>query len=77
MLELSAQTVPTTTIDPMSLWTIDFMNLVTPRQALGLLHEFRSLLALICGDLIDLWDVMLVNKKGKSSNNRNYTLPIL
>jgi hypothetical protein len=58
-------TVPTTTIEPMSFWTIDFLRLVTPRDALRVLHEFRALLALICGDLVDLWDVHLLHKKGK------------
>lgn len=57
-------TVPNTTIDPTSHWTIDFLELVTPKRALGVLHEFRSLLALICGDLIDLWDVQLLHKVG-------------
>lgn len=57
--------VPTTTIDPKSFWTIDFLQLVTPRKALGVLHEFRALLALICGDLIDLWDLRLLHKKGE------------
>jgi hypothetical protein len=58
-------TVPTTTIEPSSPWTIDFRPLVTPGEALGVLHEFRALLALICGDLIDLWDVQLLQKKGE------------
>jgi hypothetical protein len=57
-------TVPTAEIDPRSLWTIDFLELVTPSQALKVLHEFRALLALLCGDLIDLWDVRLLHKKG-------------
>jgi ApeA N-terminal domain 1 len=57
-------TVPTTTIDPMSVWTLDFLEPVTPRRALALLHEFRSLLTVICGDLIDLWDVQLLHKSG-------------
>ena len=56
-------TVPTTTIDPTSFWTIDFLQLVTPGRALSILHEFRALLALICGDLIDLWNVGLLHKK--------------
>jgi hypothetical protein len=58
-------TVPTTSLEPTSSWTIDFLRLVPPREALGVLHEFRALLALICGDLIDLWDVQLVHKKGE------------
>jgi ApeA N-terminal domain 1 len=57
-------TVPNTTIDPTSLWTIDFLEPITPRRALGVLHEFRSFLALICGDLIDLWDVQLHHRTG-------------
>jgi hypothetical protein len=55
-------TVPTTTIEPRSFWTIDFLRLVTPREALRVLHEFRALLALLCGDLVDLWDVRLLHK---------------
>jgi hypothetical protein len=58
-------TVPATTIEPTSAWKIDFLRLVTPIEALVVLHEFRALLALICGDLIDLWDVQLIHKKGK------------
>ena len=58
-------TVPATTIDPTSFWTIDFLQLVTPRRALGALHEFRALLALICGDLIDLQEVCLLHKMGE------------
>ncbi len=58
-------TVPATTIDPTSFWTIDFLQLVTPRRALSALHELRALLALICGDLIDLQEVCLLHKMGK------------
>jgi hypothetical protein len=61
-------TVPTTTIGPSSTWTIDFLRLVTPGEALRALHEFRALLALICGDLIDLWDVQLLHKKHAIGN---------
>ena len=56
--------VPTTTIEPMSSIIIDFFNLVTPKEAAQFLHEFRSLLALICGHLIDLWDVQLLHRRG-------------
>jgi hypothetical protein len=56
-------TVPTASIDPKSLWAIDFLELVTPSRALKVLHEFRALLALLCGDLIDLWNVRLLHKK--------------
>jgi hypothetical protein len=54
--------VPTTTIDPTSSLTIDFLDLVTPKQALRALHEFRNFLTLICG--VDLWDVQLLHKFG-------------
>jgi hypothetical protein len=57
-------TVPTTKIEPRSHWTMDFLELVTPRHALGILHQFRSLLALICGEVIDFWDVQLLHKVG-------------
>jgi hypothetical protein len=57
-------TVPTTTIDPTSLLSIDFLDLVTPKQALSTLHKFRHLLTLICGDSIDLWSVQLLHKIG-------------
>ena len=57
-------TVPNATIEPTSQWVIDFLELVTPRRALGVLHEFRILLTLICGELIDLWDVQLFHKVG-------------
>ena len=56
--------VPTTTIDPTSSFTIDFLGLVTPKEALGVLHQFRNFLTLICGDSIDLWDVQLLHKIG-------------
>jgi hypothetical protein len=58
-------TVPATTIEPTSSWTMDFLSLVTPSEALGVLYEFRALLALVCGDLIDLWDVQLLHQKGE------------
>lgn len=58
-------TVPTPMIDPTSLWTIDFLQLVTPSEALKVLHAFRALLALLCGDLIDVWDLQLLHKKGE------------
>jgi hypothetical protein len=57
-------TVPNTSIEPTSQWVIDFLELVTPRRALGALHEIRILLTLICGELIDLWDVHLHHKLG-------------
>ena len=57
--------VPTTTIEPMSSISIDFFNPVTPKEAAHFLHEFRSLLTLICGQLIDLWDVQLIHKRGE------------
>jgi hypothetical protein len=53
--------VPTTTIDPSSSLTIDFLDLVTPKQALRALHEFRNFLTLICGDSIDSWGVQLLH----------------
>lgn len=66
-------TVPNTTIEPASQWTIDFLELATPRRALGVLHEFRILLSLICGELIDLWDVQLLHKiEGKHTNSELY-----
>jgi hypothetical protein len=63
-VRLLRSTVPNTMIEPTSLWTIDFLKLATPRHAVRVLHEFRSLLALICGDLIDLWDVQLDHRQG-------------
>jgi hypothetical protein len=56
--------VPTTTTDPTSSLTIDFLDLVTPKEALRALHEFRNFLTLICGDSIDLWNVQLLHKIG-------------
>ena len=58
--------VPATTIEPKSFLTIDFLDLVTPKQAVKTLHEFRSLLTLICGELIDFWDVQLLHKIGST-----------
>jgi len=49
--------VPATTIEPMSSFIVDFREAVTPKKAMTLLHELRHILALICGNLIDLWDV--------------------
>ena len=46
----------------MSSIKIDFLDLVTPRHAIGFLHEFRSFLTLVCGAVIDLWDVQLLHK---------------
>ena len=54
--------VPTTTIEPMSSIKIDFLDFVTPRHAVGFLHEFRNFLTLVCGDVIDLWDVQLLHR---------------
>ncbi len=58
--------VPTTTIEPMSSLTIDFLDLVTPRHAAGILHEFRSFLVIMCGSVVDLWDVQLLHKIGNN-----------
>lgn len=84
--------VPTTTIEPTSLWTLDFLEANTPKQALSVLHQFRSLLSLICGEVIDLWDVRLLHKTptgylhsdvyfndpvGRPLKNKFFPLPIL
>lgn len=47
---------------PLSHLVIDFLSLATPKRALTVIHEFRNLLTLICGDLVDLCDVHLVHK---------------
>jgi hypothetical protein len=60
--------VPTTTIEPMSSVVVDFLDAVTPQHAMSMLHSLRSLFALICGDVIDLWDIHLYNKVGASSD---------
>lgn len=54
-------TVPNTSIEPTSVWTIDFLKLTTPRAALDTLFQFRALLAVLCGELVDLWDVHFVH----------------
>jgi hypothetical protein len=57
-------TVPNVTIEPQSGMTIDFLDLVTPKEALRTLHELRMLLTLLCGERIDLWSVTLFHKHG-------------
>ena len=57
--------VPTTTIEPMSSVLVDFLGGTTPKQAMSMLHSLRSLFALICGDVIDLWGVELHAKAGR------------
>lgn len=68
-------TVPTAEIEPTSLWRIDFLELVNPRQALKMIHEFRSLLATLCGDLIDLWNVRLLHKIGEEYTQSELYFP--
>jgi hypothetical protein len=55
-------TVPNPSIEPTSAWTINFFELTTPREALDTLLRFRALLSLLCGDLVDLWDVRFAHK---------------
>jgi hypothetical protein len=56
--------VPNTTIEPMSSVLVDSLDAVTPQHAMSMVHSLRSLFALICGDVIDLWDTHLYKKVG-------------
>jgi ApeA N-terminal domain 1 len=52
---------PSSGMEPTSLIIIDFHKPLRPKDALTFLHHFRQLLTVICGDLIDLWDVKLLH----------------
>jgi len=54
--------VPSIAIEPKSTFVIDFLRLTTPRKALDMLLQFRALLSVICGDLIDLWNTQFLHK---------------
>ncbi len=64
-------TVPSATIKPSSRVTIDFLDSVTPLHALNKLHELKNLLAVICGEVVDLWDVKLLHKVDKQYSESN------
>ena len=40
--------------------------MVIPRHAAGILHQFRSFLVIIRGNVVDLWDVQLLHKMGNN-----------
>jgi ApeA N-terminal domain 1 len=50
-------TVPNPSIEPTSAWMINFLKPATPREALDTLFQFRALLSILCGDLVELSDV--------------------
>jgi hypothetical protein len=51
--------IPTTGIEPTSIMMVDFHEAITPSETLKFLYNFRQLMTVICGGLIDLWDVKL------------------
>lgn len=55
-------TIPNITIEPSSNWVIDFLKMVTPREAIDTLFNFRVLLAVLCGEAMDLWNVRCVHR---------------
>jgi hypothetical protein len=57
-------TVPISGVEPGSKIAIDFLDLVTPDHALRVLHYFRDLLSVLCGGLIDLWNVEFLHHIG-------------
>jgi hypothetical protein len=52
--------IPSTGIEPTSIMMVDFYDAITPSELLKFLHSFRQLMTVICGGLIDLWDVKLL-----------------
>jgi len=58
-------TVPNIGVEPGSKISIDFLDLATPKGALTSLHYFRDLFAVICGDLVDLWNVEFLHHIGE------------
>ena len=70
--------VPSIDIEPMSSLTVDFADPVTPKHAISVLHEFRSFLTLICGDLVDFWDVRFQHKTeaGRSDSDVYFCDPV-
>jgi len=51
-------------VEPGSKIAIDFLDLATPSRALKVLHYFRDLLSVLCGGLIDLWNVEFLHHIG-------------
>jgi hypothetical protein len=49
--------LPSVGIEPTSTIMVDFYDAITPSEALKFLYNFRQLMTVICGGLIDLWDV--------------------
>lgn len=49
--------IPSAGIEPTSTIMVDFYDAITPSEALKFLYNFRQLMTVICGGLIDLWDV--------------------
>ena len=63
-LRIWRSTVPDRGVEPGSKIAIDFLDLATPDRALKVLHYFRDLLSVLCGGLIDLWNVELLHHIG-------------
>ncbi len=58
-------TVPITSgVEPGSKIAIDFLDMATPDRALRVLHHFRDLLSVLCGGLIDFWNVEFLHHIG-------------
>ena len=58
-------TVPISGAEPGSKISIDFLGLATPKRALTALHHFRDLLSVLCGGVIDLWNVEFLHHIGE------------
>ena len=63
-LRIWRSTVPNHGVEPGSKIAIDFLDLATPSRALKVLHYFTDLLSVLCGGLIDLWNVEFLHHIG-------------
>ena len=54
-------TVPPDGMKPTSMWSVHFLDLVSPHDAISVLHTFRNFLSVVCGIVIDISQVSLLH----------------
>jgi hypothetical protein len=70
--------LPSTGIEPTSTLMFDFYDAITPSETLKFLYNFRQLMTVICGGLIDLWNVNIsLQAEDKLTNAELYFADIV
>jgi ApeA N-terminal domain 1 len=70
--------LPSIGIEPTSTLMVDFYDAITPSEALKFLYNFRQLMTVICGGLIDLWNVnILLQAENRLSDAELYFADIV